>query len=331
MTNILVTGGAGYIGSHTCLALSQKGYTPVVFDNLVNGHREFVQWGPFEQGDVRDRDRLDQVIRNYKPAAIIHFAGLIEVGQSISDPMAFFDNNVAGSITLFAAALHAGIDKLVFSSTCATYGIPQEVPIREDHPQFPINPYGRSKLIVEQILNELGARKKLRSVILRYFNAAGADPEGRIGEWHTPETHVIPLAIEAARSTGSTFKAFGSDYPTRDGTCIRDFVHVCDLAAAHSLGIDYLLRGNGSVALNLGTGHGTSVKEIIDGVELVSKKHLQVEYGSRREGDPPELVADNALAKLTLGWQPQHALSSIIESAWKWHSRAQAQSDASKT
>ena len=322
MANILVIGGAGYIGSHTCLNLSEKGYTPVVFDSLVNGHREFVQWGPFEEGDVRDRKRLDQVISNYKPAAIVHFAGLIEVGQSISDPVAFFESNVSGSITLFGAALHAGIDKLVFSSTCATYGIPRSVPIREDHPQLPINPYGRSKLMVEQILNELDMRKAFRSVILRYFNAAGADPEGRIGEWHMPETHAIPLAIEAARSTGPNFKIFGSDYPTRDGTCIRDFIHVSDLAEAHSRGIDHLIGGGESIALNLGTGHGTSVKEIVAAIELVSKERLRIEYGPRREGDPPELVADNALAKATLGWEPRSNLTSIVESAWKWHTRS---------
>ena len=322
MTNILVTGGAGYIGSHTCLNLSQKGYTPIVFDNLVNGHKEFVQWGPFEQGDVRDRERLDQVMLKYKPAAIVHFAGLIEVSQSIADPVAFFDNNVSGSLTLFAAALHAGIDKLVFSSTCATYGIPQGVPIREDHPQTPINPYGRSKLMVEQILNEVGTHKHFRSVILRYFNAAGADSEGRIGEWHTPESHVIPLAIEAAKGTKSNFKIFGSDYPTRDGTCIRDFVHVSDLAEAHSGGIEHLIGGGESVALNLGTGHGTSVKEIVEAIELVSMKRLPVEYSPRREGDPPELVADNSLAKIKLGWEPRHTLTSIVNSAWKWHSRA---------
>lgn len=322
MSNILVVGGAGYIGSHTCLNLSQRGYTPIVFDSLVNGHKEFVQWGPLEQGDVRDRERLDQVMSYYKPVAIVHFAGLIEVSQSISDPVAFFESNVSGSITLFAAALHAGIDKLVFSSTCATYGIPRAVPIREGHPQSPINPYGRSKLMVEQILGELGTRKKFQSVILRYFNAAGADLEGRIGEWHTPETHVIPLAIEAARSTGQSFKIFGSDYPTRDGTCIRDFIHVSDLAEAHSRGIDHLIAGGESVALNLGTGHGTSVKEIVAAIELVSNRRLGVEYQPRREGDPPELVADNALAKATLGWEPRSNLTSIVESAWKWHTRS---------
>jgi UDP-glucose 4-epimerase len=321
MTNILVTGGAGYIGSHTCLTLLQKGYTPIVYDSLVNGHKEFVQWSPFEQGDVRDRECLDQVIRNYKPTAIVHFAGLIEVGQSIRDPIAFFDNNVSGSLTLFSAALDAGIDKLVFSSTCATYGIPLEVPIREDHPQLPINPYGRSKLMVEQILNELSTHKGFRSVVLRYFNAAGADPEGRIGEWHAPETHVIPLAIEAARSGESSFKVFGSNYPTGDGTCIRDFVHVCDLAEAHSLGIDYLIGGGESIALNLGTGRGTSVIEIVKAIELASNKRVSIKYEPRREGDPPELVADNSLAKLTLGWEPRHTLESIVDSAWRWQTQ----------
>ena len=322
MTNILVTGGAGYIGSHTCLNLSQKGFVPIVFDNLLNGHREFVQWGPFEQGDVRDRERLDQIFLKYKPAAIVHFAGLIEVGQSTVDPVAFFESNVSGSLALFAAAMRADVDKVVFSSTCATYGVPHGVPIREDHPQKPINPYGTSKLIVEQILKEVGTHKNFRSVILRYFNAAGADPEGRIGEWHTPESHVIPLAIEAARGTRPNFKVFGTDYPTRDGTCIRDFIHVSDLAEAHSRGIEYLIGGGASVALNLGTGHGTSVKEIVQAVELVSKKRLPVEYGPRREGDPPELVADNSLAKTTLRWEPRHTLSTIVESAWKWHSNA---------
>ena len=321
MTNILVVGGAGYIGSHTCLNLSTKGYTPIVYDSLINGHREFVQWEPFEQGDVRDRDRLGHVILKYKPEAIVHFAGLIEVAQSISDPLAFFENNVTGALTLFAAALAAGVDRLVFSSTCATYGIPQEGSIREDHPQVPINPYGRSKLMVEQILNELGSRTNFRSVVLRYFNAAGADVEGRIGEWHTPETHVIPLAIETARGKRDSFKIFGSDYPTRDGTCIRDFVHVDDLAEAHRRGIDYLISGGQSVALNLGTGRGTSVREIVEEIERVSKRRLRVAYRARREGDPAELVANNTMAKAVLDWEPRHSLASIVDSAWKWHER----------
>ena len=283
MTNILVTGGAGYIGSHTCLALAEKGYTPVVYDNLVNGHREFVQWGPFEQGDVRDGDRLERVISSYRPAAIIHFAGLIEVAKSVINPIAFFDNNVSGSVSLFVAALRAGIDKVVFSSTCATYGIPLEVPMREGHPQLPISPYGTSKLVVEQILRDLDAYQGLRSVILRYFNAAGADFKGRIGERHNPESHVVPIAIDVARGRRSLFKIYGSDYPTPDGTCIRDFVHVADLADAHARSIDYLMAGGASIALNLGTGKGTSIKQLVQTVERISNVRIPVEMTARRE------------------------------------------------
>jgi UDP-glucose 4-epimerase len=321
MTNILVTGGAGYIGSHTCLSLAEKGYKPVVYDNLVNGHREFVQWGPFEQGDVRDRERLNGVISSYKPAAIIHFAGLIEVAESVINPTAFFDNNVTGSLNLFDAALKAGIDKVVFSSTCATYGIPQEIPMSEEHPQFPISPYGTSKLIVEQILQDLGAYQGLRSVILRYFNAAGADIKGRIGEWHNPESHVIPIAIDVARGKRSLFRIYGSDYPTPDGTCIRDFVHVADLADAHARSIDYLMAGGAGVALNLGTGRGTSIKQLVRAIELISDIRIPIEFAARREGDPPELVADNTKAKTTLRWQPAHQLEDIVKSAWNWHQK----------
>jgi UDP-glucose 4-epimerase len=321
MPNILVTGGAGYIGSHTCLALAQNGHTPVTFDNLVNGHREFVQWGPFEQGDVRDRNRLEEVLLAYQPAAIIHFAGLIEVSESIANPMAFFDNNVSGSVSLFAAALRAGIDKIVFSSTAATYGIPQQIPMRETHPQLPINPYGTSKLLVERILNDLDGYKNLRSVILRYFNAAGADLEGRIGEWHNPESHVIPIAIEVALGRRASFRINGSDYPTRDGTCIRDFIHVSDLAEAHVRSIEYLLSGGESVALNVGTGRGTSVRELVAVIETISKTRLPIEFGARREGDPAELIADNQQAVSRLGWKPRHDLNSIVGSAWNWHQR----------
>ncbi|SHM84599.1 UDP-glucose 4-epimerase GalE [Bradyrhizobium lablabi] len=322
MHNILVTGGAGYIGSHTCLALSREGFTPIVLDNLTNGHLEFVRWGPFEKGDVRDRRRLDEIFLAYRPAAIIHFAGLIEVSDSISNPIAFFDNNISGSLTLLAAALSAGVDALVFSSTCATYGIPAHTPMSESHPQLPISPYGRSKLIVEQILAELSKYKEFRSVCLRYFNAAGAEPKNALGEWHDPETHVIPLAIEAAKGMRSHFKIFGSDYPTSDGTCIRDYVHVMDLADAHVRAVKYLLSGGKSISLNLGTGKGTSVKELIEAVESVSGKPLPIERALRRDGDPPELVADNSVAGKILGWSPQHDFKSIIDSAWQWHSRA---------
>ena len=320
MTNILVVGGAGYIGSHTCLDLASKGFTPVVYDNLSNGHAEFVRWGPFEHGDIRDRARLDVVLDTYKPATIVHFAALIEVGESVRNPTGFFENNVAGTLTLMSAAQAAGIDKLVFSSTCATYGLPQAIPMDETHPQAPINPYGRSKLIVEQMLSDLDAYEGFRSVALRYFNAAGADPEGRIGEWHSPETHAIPLAIDAALGRRSDFKVFGWDYDTRDGTCVRDFVHVLDLADAHSRAVQYLLDGGESVALNLGTGDGTTVKELLSAIEAVSGKSFPVEYVGRREGDSPMLVADNGKARSVLGWQPRFDLTAIIETAWNWHS-----------
>lgn len=319
MTNILVTGGAGYIGSHTCLTLAERGYTPVVYDNLINGHREFVQWGPFEYGDVRDRERLEQVINSYSPAAIIHFAGLIEVAESTNNPIAFFENNVSGSVNLFAVALKAGIDKVVFSSTCATYGIPQEIPMRETHPQLPISPYGTSKFLVEQILRDLDNYKGFRSVILRYFNAAGADAKGRIGEWHNPESHVIPIAIDVALGKRSLFKIYGSDYPTPDGTCIRDFVHVADLADAHARSIDYLMAGGETVALNLGTGRGTSIKQLLHAIETISNARIPVELAIRREGDSPQLVADSLKAKATLRWQPTHDLVDIVRSAWNWH------------
>ena len=325
MRNILVTGGAGYIGSHTCLALSRQGFTPVVLDNLTNGHKEFVQWGPYEIGDVRDRSRLDQILSAYRPQAIIHFAGLIEVADSIANPIAFFDNNVTGSLALLAAALSAGVQGLVFSSTCATYGIPDQSPMPESHVQIPISPYGRSKLMIEQVLSELSQYKDFRSVALRYFNAAGAEPESALGEWHDPETHVIPLAIQAAKGLRPHFKIYGSDYPTRDGTCVRDFVHVTDLAEAHVRAVEYLLSGGKSIALNLGTGQGTSVKEIIGAVENVSGSRLPIELAMRREGDPPELVADNSRARKVLAWTPRRDFGSIIESAWRWHSRAEFQ------
>jgi UDP-glucose 4-epimerase len=320
MANILVAGGAGYIGAHTCLDLFSKGFTPIVYDNLSNGHVELVKWGPLEVGDIRDRKKLEEVLRKYKPQAIIHFAASIEVGESIRDPSGFYDNNVAGTISLLRAAQATGIDKIVFSSTCATYGIPLSEPMNEAHVQSPINPYGRSKLIIEQILNDLDRYQGFRSCILRYFNAAGADPEGRIGEWHTPETHVIPIAIEAALGRRSHFQVLGTDYDTRDGSCVRDFVHVLDLADAHTRAIEYLLNNGTSHALNLGTGHGTSVKELIEAVRRTVGKSFDIKYGPRRKGDSPVLVADNALAKRIIGWSPRHDLRSIIETAYSWHS-----------
>ncbi|MBB3594633.1 UDP-glucose 4-epimerase [Rhizobium sp. BK529] len=319
---VLVVGGAGYIGSHTCLDLANKGYKPVVFDNFSNGHREFVKWGPAEEGDIRDRARLDEVLAKHKPSAILHFAALIEVGESVKDPVSFYENNVIGTLTLLSAAQAAGINAFVFSSTCATYGLPQSVPLDETHRQVPINPYGRTKYIVEQALADYDHYKNLRSVVLRYFNAAGADFEGRIGEWHQPETHAIPLAIDAALGRRQGFKVFGSDYETRDGTCVRDYIHVLDLADAHVRAVQYLLDGGESVALNLGTGTGTTVKELLGAIEDVSNKPFPVEYIGRREGDSHTLVANNDKARDVLGWVPQYDLSQIIQSAWNWHARS---------
>ncbi|AJC81503.1 UDP-glucose 4-epimerase 3 [Rhizobium etli bv. phaseoli str. IE4803] len=318
---VLVVGGAGYIGSHTCLDLANKGYKPVVFDNFSNGHREFVKWGPAEEGDIRDRARLDEVLAKHKPAAILHFAALIEVGESVKDPVSFYENNVIGTLTLLSAAQAAGINAFVFSSTCATYGLPQSVPLDETHRQVPINPYGRTKYIVEQALADYDQYKSLRSVVLRYFNAAGADFEGRIGEWHQPETHAIPLAIDAALGRRQGFKVFGSDYETRDGTCVRDYIHVLDLADAHVRAVEYLLKGGESVALNLGTGTGTTVKELLCAIEDVSNRPFPVEYIGRREGDSHTLVANNDKARDVLGWVPQYDLSAIIRSAWNWHAK----------
>ncbi|MHC2217835.1 UDP-glucose 4-epimerase GalE [Rhizobium leguminosarum] len=319
---VLVVGGAGYIGSHTCLDLANKGYRPVVFDNFSNGHREFVRWGPAEEGDIRDRARLDAVLAKHKPAAILHFAALIEVGESVKDPVSFYENNVIGTLTLLSAAQAAGINAFVFSSTCATYGLPQSVPLDETHRQVPINPYGRTKYIVEQALADYDQYRSLRSVVLRYFNAAGADFEGRIGEWHQPETHAIPLAIDAALGRRQGFKVFGSDYETRDGTCVRDYIHVLDLADAHVRAVEYLLKGGDSVALNLGTGTGTTVKELLGAIEEVSNRPFPVEYIGRREGDSHTLVANNDKARDVLGWVPQYDLSEIIRSAWDWHAKS---------
>ena len=319
---VLVVGGAGYIGSHTCLDLANKGYKPVVFDNFSNGHREFVKWGPAEEGDIRDRARLDEVLAKHKPSAILHFAALIEVGESVKDPISFYENNVIGTLTLLSAAQAAGINAFVFSSTCATYGLPQSVPLDETHRQVPINPYGRTKYIVEQALADYDQYKSLRSVVLRYFNAAGADFEGRIGEWHQPETHAIPLAIDAALGRRQGFKVFGSDYETRDGTCVRDYIHVLDLADAHVRAVEYLLKGGDSVALNLGTGTGTTVRELLGAIEEVSNRPFPVDYIGRREGDSHTLVANNDKARDVLGWVPQYDLSEIISSAWNWHAKS---------
>jgi UDP-arabinose 4-epimerase len=316
---VLVTGGAGYIGSHTCKALSLAGYTPIAYDNLVHGHRWAVQWGPFVYGDVADGELLEETLRRYSIRAVIHFAAYAYVGESMSQPGKYFRNNIANTVTLLEALERVGIDKMVFSSTCATYGLPTELPISEDTPQRPINPYGESKLVVERMLQWWGLAHPLRWSVLRYFNAAGADLDGEIGEDHDPETHLIPLAIEAALGTCPALDIHGSDYPTRDGTPVRDFVHVADLASAHVAALRYLENGGDSIALNLGTGRGHSVREVLAMVEQVTGRTVPVRIGSRRPGDPPQLVARAHRAREVLGWHAQHSsLRTIVETAWRW-------------
>ncbi|MBO9545240.1 UDP-glucose 4-epimerase GalE [Caulobacter sp.] len=319
MQTVLVTGGAGYVGSHACLALAQAGFRPVVFDDLSNGHREHVQWGPFEVGDIRDAARLDAVFAAHRPVAVLHFAARIEVGESVKNPGAFFDVNVGGTITLIEAARRVGVNALVFSSTCATFGEPVRMPMDETHPQAPLNPYGRSKLMVEQALADYDRYVGFKSTVLRYFNAAGADPEGRIGEWHEPETHAIPLALQVALGQRSHFTIFGEDYDTPDGTAVRDYVHVLDLADAHVSALKRLLAGGSSTSFNLGSGEGTSVRQLVDGVGRAVGSPLKVEVAPRRTGDAPMLVADNSRARAELGWTPSRDLDAILSSAWGWH------------
>ncbi|MGA7675412.1 MAG: UDP-glucose 4-epimerase GalE [Rhizomicrobium sp.] len=324
MTNILVTGGAGYIGSHTCKTLARAGYTPITYDNLVYGHEWAVKWGPLERGDILDASRLHDVITTYKPSAVIHFAAFAYVGESVEDPAKYYRNNVVGTLSLLDAMRQSGIGKIVFSSTCATYGIPDTVPITEDAPQKPINPYGASKLMIERILADYGNAYGLRSVALRYFNAAGADPDGEVGEDHNPETHLIPLVLDAAMGRRPHITVFGDDYDTPDGTCIRDYIHVSDLADAHVLAMKGLEGGKLRRAYNLGTGQGTSVAEVIAAARAVTRRNIRVVKDVRRAGDPAVLLADPTRAKTDLRWTPHHLeIADIIETAWRWTSRKQ--------
>lgn len=317
--SILVTGGAGYIGSHTCKALAQAGYLPVVYDNLMYGHETAVQWGPFERGDLLEGARLTAVIARYRPVAAIHFAAYGYVGESVTDPAKYYQNNVGGTLSLLAALRAGGVGRLVFSSTCATYGIPERLPIDEAHPQRPVNPYGHSKLMIEQILSDYAHAYELRSIALRYFNAAGADPDGQIGEDHTPETHLIPLVLRAACDPSLSVVIHGSDYPTPDGTCIRDYIHVTDLADAHVRALAALGQGAAATAYNLGTGRGHSVSEVIAAVRQVTGQQITTIAGSRRPGDPPELVADPTRAIAELGWAARFTdIDDIIATAWQW-------------
>ena len=319
---ILVTGGAGYIGSHTAKALARAGHTPVVLDNLDNGYEWAVRWGPFERCDLGDAGGLAEVFRRHRVDAVVHFAASAYVGESMTDPRKYFHNNTVNTLHLLDAMRAAGVARIVFSSTCATYGTPQRLPLDETHPQAPVSPYGESKLFIERILHWYGVAYGLKSVALRYFNAAGADPEGEIGERHEPETHLVPLVIEAALAKRPPVGVFGRDYPTPDGTAVRDYVHVMDLADAHVQALDYLGAGGESTALNLGTGEGHSVHEVIETVERVGGRPVPRTDLPRRPGDPPSLVADASRARAVLRWRPRHPdLATIIEHAWRWHAR----------
>lgn len=315
---VLVTGGAGFIGSHACKALSVAGFVPVAFDNLSMGHAHAVKFGPLVRGDVRDKAAVADALRLYDARAIIHFAASAYVGESMRDPGLYYDNNLGGMIGLLNGAAAVGVDKIVFSSSCATYGVPEQLPIAENCPQNPINPYGRTKLICELMLRDHAAAHGLRFAALRYFNAAGADLDGMLGEQHDPETHLIPLALRAAAGR-APLQVFGTDYPTPDGTCIRDYIHVADLARAHVLALAYLLGGGDSLAVNLGTGQGLSIRQIIAGIEALTGATLPVQWGPRRAGDPPSLTADPSLAFEKLGFRTESSdLSTILRSAAPW-------------
>ena len=321
MKSVLVVGGAGYVGSHASKAFARDGWRVTVFDNLTAGYREAVRWGDLIVGDLADRGALEQAVASCRPDVVAHFAALTSVGDSVRDPGAYYRNNVAGTVKLLDAVLTRGPMPFIFSSTAAVYGVPTQTPIPEDHAKAPINPYGHSKLMVEQILGDYDAAHGLRHVALRYFNAAGADPDGELGERHDPETHLIPLVLRAARDPGFAFSIFGDDFPTPDGTCVRDYVHVTDLARAHVAAADYLLAGGKSTAMNLGSGSGASVLEIIAGIEKQLGRCIPRLHGSRRRGDPPALVASAERAREVLGWRTGYGLDEIIATAAAWEQK----------
>jgi UDP-glucose 4-epimerase len=322
---ILVTGGAGYIGSHTVLALKRTGYKVLILDNLICGHRNFVDdvlEVPLIVGDIRNRTLLDNIFTNYSIAAVIHFAAFAYVGESISNPAKYYDNNVVGTFTLLEAMRAASVDKIVFASTCATYGNALEIPIAENIPQKPINPYGKSKLMVEMLLKDYTHAYDFKSVIFRFFNVAGASADGLLGEDHEPETHLIPLVLLTALGNRESISIFGTDYLTPDGTCIRDYIHVTDLAQAHVLGLRYLMAGKKSQVFNLGNDHGFSVRQIIDTAKAITQKPIRVEECPRRFGDPPVLVSNSLKARKILGWKPQYTkIENIIADSWTWHKK----------
>ena len=320
MRRVLVTGGAGYIGSHAAKALALAGMQPVVLDDLSRGHREAVRWGPLVESNIGDAEAVAAALARHQVTSVLHFAALAYVDESMREPARYFENNVSRTLVLLEAMRRAGVRDIVFSSTCATYGTPERVPIDETAAQRPVNPYGESKLMVERLLDWFGRCHDLRWASLRYFNACGADPDGEIGEAHQPETHLVPLVLEAASGDRAAITINGIDYPTPDGTCVRDYVHVTDLAQAHVLALQHLERGGLSQALNLGTGRGHSIREIIAAAERVTGRRIPVREGARRAGDPPALVADPSRAMRLLAWQPVHSdIETILETAWQWH------------
>ena len=320
--NILVTGGAGYVGSHTCKALADSGYNPIAYDSLERGRHEAVRWGPLEKGDILDRRRLKEVFERYRPSAVMHFAAYAYVGESVLDPGKYYRNNVAGGLTLLEAMRDSGLDLMIFSSSCSIYGHPEKLPISEDHPRKPISPYGATKLMFESILSDFEAAHGIRAISLRYFNAAGADPGIGLGEDHDPETHLIPLAVDAAMGRRPCLEIYGTDYPTPDGTAVRDYLHVTDIAQAHLLALDYLREGGSKRAFNLGTGRGHSVLEVIRSLERITGKKVPTMDRPRRPGDPAVLVADAGRAVNDLNWRPEYSeLETILETAWRWHGR----------
>ncbi|MFW6332217.1 MAG: UDP-glucose 4-epimerase GalE [Thermodesulfobacteriota bacterium] len=320
--HILVVGGAGYIGAHMCKYLSAHGYTPLVLDNLVYGHREAVQWGPLVEGSIENTRLLDEVFSKHDISGVMHFAAYAYVGESVEDPAKYYRNNVAATLNLLEAMVRHRVDRFIFSSSCATYGEPVRIPMAENHPQIPINPYGRTKLMVEQVLDDFEQAYGLRSVCLRYFNAAGADPDGRLGEDHTPETHLIPLVLQTALGQREKIHIFGDDYDTPDGTCIRDYIHVEDLAQAHLAALERLLDGTPGDKFNLGNGEGYSVKAVIDTARRITGKPIPARIDPRRPGDPPSLIGSSQKAMRDLKWKPAYPdLDTIIETAWRWHQR----------
>jgi UDP-arabinose 4-epimerase len=320
--NILVPGGAGYIGSHVCKAIAARGDTPIVFDNLSAGHRDSVKWGPLIEGDIRDPKALDRVFSRYQPDAVIHFAASIEVGIGEREPLAFWQNNVAGTLNMLEAMVRQGCEVFVFSSTCAVYGQPDTLPIPESESRKPGNVYGRTKLAVEHALENVSSASRLRFAALRYFNAAGASPDAAIGERHDPETHLIPNALKAAGGLLDAFHLFGDDYPTRDGSCVRDFIHVDDLATGHLAAMDRLVAGGDSFACNLGTGTGITVREVIEAVEAVTGRQVPLVVQPRRPGDAAELYSDTRLSSSLLNFSPQRSdIRTIVEDAWRFHQK----------